>query len=124
MGGRVIVMEPEDYQRWLASGGPHLSVAAQGEQLYRNLGCSGCHDQRGTIRAPRLNGLYGHTVPLQTGEVVVADDRYLRDSILLPGTQIVAGYENLMPSFTGHISEEEIMEITAYIKSIANQDSP
>jgi cytochrome c oxidase subunit II len=124
MGGRIIVMLPEDYQRWLASGGSHLSLAAQGELLYRQLGCSGCHDQHGTIRAPRLNGLYGRMVPLQTGEAVVADDKYLRDSILLPGTQIVAGYENLMPSFTGHVSEEEIMEITAYLKSIANQDSP
>jgi len=124
MGGRVVVMEPAEYERWLSSGPPRLSLAAAGERVYRELGCSGCHDQQGTVRAPPLTNLFGRTVALQSGEVVVANEQYLRDSILLPGTQIVAGYENLMPSFQGRISEEEIMEIIAYVKSLSERKSP
>ncbi len=124
MGGRVIVMEPAEYARWLAAGGPRPSLAASGERLYRELGCSGCHDQRGPVRAPPLYRLYGKTVALQGGDIVIADEKYIRDSILLPDSQIVVGYENLMPTFKGRISEEEIMEIIAYIKSIAETDPP
>jgi cytochrome c oxidase subunit 2 len=122
MGGRVIVMEPDAYERWLVSDGPRTTLAAAGEQRYRELGCSGCHDQQGTVRTPPLTRLFGRKVAMQDGQIVVADEKYIRDSILLPASQIVAGYENLMPSFQGRISEEEIMEITAYLKSLA--DSP
>jgi cytochrome c oxidase subunit II len=124
MGGRVIVMEPASYERWLAEGGPHPTLAALGELRYRELGCSGCHDQQGAVRAPPLNRLFGRSVALQTGEVVAADEKYLRDSILLPASQITAGYENLMPSFQGRISEEEIMEIIAYLKSLTSSQAP
>lgn len=124
MGGRLIVMEPSEYERWLTSGPPQPTLAASGETLYRQLGCSGCHDQHGTVRAPPLTNLYGRSVALSTGETVLADERYIRDSILLPASQIVAGYENLMPSFKGRISEEEILQITAYLKSLTAKDTP
>ncbi len=124
MGGRVVVMEPADYERWLVSEGPRATLAASGEQRYRDLGCSGCHDQRGTVRAPPLTRLFGRKVALQDGQIVLADERYIRDSILLPASQIVAGYENLMPSYQGRVSEEEIMEITAYLKSLTEGEAP
>ena len=73
------------------------------------------------IRAPRLEGVYGKPVPLQGGQVVIADDKYIRDSILLPGSQIAAGYANVMPSFAGHVSEEQLLQIIAYIKSLGRQ---
>ncbi len=120
MVGWVHVMEPQDYTRWLAQGSPE-PMAAQGQALFHSLGCSGCHGVSSKIHAPPLEGLYGHLIPLETKEFVMADDKYIRDSILLPASQIAAGYQNLMPSFKGHISEEEIMELIAYIKSIANQ---
>jgi cytochrome c oxidase subunit 2 len=120
MIGWVYVMEPQDYQNWLAQGSRE-PLAARGEALFHTLGCSGCHSPSSKIHAPPLEGVYGHLVPLETKEFVVADDRYIRDSILLPASQIVAGYQNLMPSFKGHISEEEIMEVIAYLKSIADQ---
>jgi len=120
MIGTVYVMEPHDYERWLVQGSPE-PLAKQGEALFHSLGCSGCHGPTSKIHAPPLEGVYGHLVPLETKEFVLADDRYVRDSILLPASQIAAGYQNLMPSFTGHISEEEIMEIIAYLKSIANK---
>lgn len=121
MIGRVVVMRPEDYQEWLSSGENGQSIAFEGRRLFHERGCSGCHEGSPAIRAPMLQGVYGKQVPLASGEIVTADDQYLRDSILLPGKQISAGYENVMPSFSGHISEAEIMKIIAYLKSTSAQ---
>lgn len=117
MGGFATVMRPEDYARWLAEGGTTGSMAARGADAFRRLGCGGCHDPRSTIHAPDLAGLYGRTVHLQDGRGVVADDAYIRDSILLPKRDVVAGFEPVMPSFQGQVSEEEILELIAYIKA-------
>lgn len=124
MVGRVVVMEPDDYQKWLTTGDVGNPIAASGRQLFTQLGCSGCHEGNGTIRAPRLEGIFGKPVPLQDGEVVTADERYIRDSILMPQAQIAAGYENLMPNFSGRISEEQLLQIIEYIKSLANTTPP
>jgi cytochrome c oxidase subunit II len=121
MIGRIVVMEPADYEHWLTSGETSEAVALAGERLFRDRGCSGCHSDNSQFHAPLLEGVYGKPVPLSTGEVVPADDHYLRDSILLPAKQISAGYENIMPSYTGRLSEEEIMQILAYLKSIGDQ---
>lgn len=121
MLGTVEVMEPGDYQAWLIRGSSGNSLAQAGAKLFRELGCSGCHLGTGSVRAPRLEGLYGHLVPLQDGTIVHADDKYIRDSILLPASQVTAGYEPVMPTFAGHISEEELLELIAYVKSLATQ---
>jgi cytochrome c oxidase subunit 2 len=124
MIGRVVVMEPRAYEAWLKSGEPTESIALAGQRLFHDRGCSGCHAPNSQFHAPLLEGFYGKPVPLSNGIVVTADDQYIRDSILQPARQIAAGYDNIMPSFTGHISEEEIMEIIAYLKSIGNQQPP
>ncbi len=121
MIGRVVVMQPADYQRWLTTGNIDRSIVLEGRRLFHEKGCSGCHVGSSVVHAPPLEGLYGKQVPLASGEIVTADDQYIRDSILLPGKQISAGYANLMPSFSGHISEGEIMQIIAYLKSLSNQ---
>ena len=121
MVGRVEVMEPADYERWLTTGDVGQSIASEGRRLFREKGCSGCHEGSAVVHAPPLAGVYGKEVPLNSGEVVAADDQYIRDSILLPAKQISAGYDNVMPSFTGHINEAEIMQIIAYLKSIGDQ---
>lgn len=124
MIGRVVVMEPADYEHWLTSGETTQSIALIGERLFHERGCSGCHSVNSQFHAPLLEGIYGKPVPLSTGELVTVDDQYIRDSILLPAKQISAGYPNIMPSFSGHISEEEIMQIIAYLKSIGDQPKP
>src|SRR5438105_4524389 len=124
MIGRVIVMEPAAYQRWLTSGEPGESVALAGERLFRDRGCSGCHALNSKFHSPLLEGIYQKPVPLSTGEIVIADDQYLRDSILLPAKQIAAGYDNIMPSYSGQLSEDEIMQLIAYLKSIGDQTPP
>ncbi len=124
MGGWVYVMEPADYQRWLSGAGGSLvepSMAKEGEQLFVQHHCAGCHRGSQVVHAPGLEGIYNRPVPIQDGKVVrfvMADDRYLRDSILLPDSQVVAGYEPIMPSFQGRIAEEDLLKILEYVKSI------
>jgi cytochrome c oxidase subunit 2 len=124
MGGSIIVMKPEDYAAWLIAGVPSDSLTAGGERLFRDLGCSGCHMGSSVIRSPRLEGVYGRPVPLASGELVTADDQYIRDSILLPASQIAAGYSNAMPTFQGRVSEEQIIQLIAYVRSLANKKPP
>lgn len=124
MVGRVVVLSGPDFQHWLTETGASESLAAQGRKLFVQYGCSGCHmaegrGGNGTARAPPLDGVYNHPVPLSDGTIVTADDRYIRDSILMPRAQIVASYDPLMPSFAGVVSEEDLIRLIAYIKSLA-----
>jgi cytochrome c oxidase subunit 2 len=116
MGGQVIVMAPAEYANWLA-GHAGTDLAAQGAALFRQFGCSGCHGALSAVHAPSLENLYGSTVALSDGTQVLADDLYVRDSIMLPEKQITAGYEPIMPSFAGRIGEEDVLALIAYIKS-------
>jgi len=124
MTGRVVVMSPADYGRWLASGPAEPAMAQYGFALFRQLGCSGCHDARSTIHAPLLDGLYGRTVHLQDGRSVVADADYLRDSILVPAKDVVAGFAPVMPSFAGQVSAEDLDALIAYIQSTGPRSAP
>jgi cytochrome c oxidase subunit 2 len=118
MVGRIVVQTPTDYQQWLRENAPTTTMTANGERLYRALGCSGCHGENSRIRAPSLSGVYGRPVPLESGETVLADDRYLRDSILLPQRQVVAGYAPVMPNYAGQISEEDLFQLIQYLKTL------
>jgi len=124
MIGRVVVLPPSEYGRWLASGPAEPAMAQYGFALFRQLGCSGCHDARSTIHAPLLDGLYGRTVHLQDGRSVVADAGYIRDAILLPAKDVVAGFAPVMPSFAGQVSEEDLQALIAYIQSTGKRDAP
>ncbi len=124
MLGRVVAMEPRDFAAWLDAQPGSDGLAQEGAALFRSLGCSGCHGPGGTVRAPPLQGLYGHPVPLADGRVVTADERYIRDSILLPKAEVAAGYPDIMPSFAGQIREEDLVRIVAYIKSLASDAPP
>jgi cytochrome c oxidase subunit 2 len=118
MIGDVVVMAPRDYAAWLAANPPEASMVQDGETLFHQVGCSGCHEATSTFHAPLLNGLYETQVPLQTGEMVTADRQYLRDSILLPNKQIVAGFAPIMPTYQGQLTEEQVNELVAYIISL------
>src|ERR1043166_2438475 len=122
MIGRVVVMQPQAYALWLKTGEQAESIVRAGERLFHDRGCSGCHSPNSQFHAPLLQGLYRKPVPLADGTMVTANDQYLRDSILQPGKQITAGYANIMPSFSGHLTEEEIMQLIAYVKAIGKQE--
>ena len=131
MGGEVVVMPAADFQRWLQLNAAGETLATAGRTLFIRHGCSGCHGIGGVggkqsasvVNAPPLTGLYGSPVPLANGSIVTADDRYLRDSILMPEKSRVAGYPPVMPSFAGQISEEDLIKIIAYIKSLAAEQT-
>lgn len=120
MAGRIVVLQQPDYQNWLARQDVNGTLAAQGANLFRSFGCSGCHGKGSTVRAPALEGLYGKRVPLSDGTMEIANERYIRDSILKPRAKITAGYEPLMTSYEGKISEDEVIKLVAYIKSLAD----
>ncbi|MHB0777027.1 cytochrome c oxidase subunit II [Halomonas sp. WWR20] len=122
MLGKVVVMEQADYQDWLTRQGSGASLAVAGKQLFETHGCSGCHMGKSSVRAPKLAGIYGRSVALDDGRVIMADEAYIRDSILQPDKHIVAGFEPVMPSFAGQITEDEILQIIAYIKSLEPGD--
>jgi cytochrome c oxidase subunit II len=121
MIGTVYVMAPKEYAQWLNGGATEGTLAQKGEKLFTDFGCATCHKTDGTGRGPTLEGLFGKQQQLTTGEKVLADENYIRASILNPGAQIVAGYQPVMPSFQGIISEEQLIQILAYIKSLAPQ---
>jgi cytochrome c oxidase subunit 2 len=118
MIGRVVVLEPAEFERWLSGGATGMSMIEQGASLFKRFGCETCHGAGGTNRGPSLTGLFGTTVKLQDGNPVTADENYIRESILDPRAKIVAGYQPIMPTFKGLVSEEGLLQIIAYIKSL------
>jgi len=116
MLGEVVVMSAPDFARWLANRPVQSTMVAQGERIFARAGCSGCHTAASAVHAPDLQGLFGRRVALSTGETLVADASYIRDSILLPKKHVVAGYAPIMPSFEGQLSEQEIFALLEFIK--------
>src|SRR5437016_1948082 len=121
MIGQVVVMKPEDFAAWLESGKAENSLAASGEKLFQQLGCSTCHRPDSGARGPNLEGLYGRPVRLQADRGEVADDNYIRESVLNPNAKIVSGFQPIMPTFQGVVNEDELLQLVAYIKSMAEQ---
>jgi cytochrome c oxidase subunit II len=124
MGGYVTVQDPAEYSAWLADEGGELDPVAAGEKLFTQLACVTCHLSNGTGRGPSLNGVYGGRVLLADGSTVTADDAYIRESILQPKAKIVAGFQPVMPTFQGLVTEEQILSLTAYVKSLQKLPVP
>ncbi|HJS86326.1 MAG TPA: cytochrome c oxidase subunit II [Acetobacteraceae bacterium] len=121
MRGQVVAMTQPDYQRWLEINGTSIGLVAEGQRLFIQFGCAGCHGGNGTVRAPSLAGLYKSPVPLSDGTTVIADEKYLKDSILFPKKQVVASFKPVMPSFDGKVSEADLEKLLAYIKSLGSE---
>jgi cytochrome c oxidase subunit 2 len=118
MIGSIIVMNPAAYEAWLSGGGAEGSLASTGQKLFQQLGCGSCHRSDTQGRGPNLMGVFGKPVLLEDGRTVVADENYVRESILNPGAKIVAGFKNIMPSFQGVVNEEQLLSLIAYVKSL------
>jgi cytochrome c oxidase subunit II len=117
MIGKVIVQTPQEYEAWLAGAVADEPPAQAGARLFNSFGCVTCH---GSV-APTMAGLFGSQVHLEDGRTVPADELYLRESILNATDQVVAGYKPIMPSFRGQISEEQLVQLIAYIKSLRDE---
>jgi cytochrome c oxidase subunit 2 len=121
MIGEVVVMDPTEYQTWLSGGATEGSLAAAGERLFADLACNTCHRPDAQGRGPVLDGLFGQTVALQNGETVVVDEAYIRESILNPAAKLTAGFQPVMPTFQGLVTEEQLLELVEYVKSLQNR---
>jgi cytochrome c oxidase subunit II len=118
MTGEVVVMDPPEYQAWLSGGATQQTLSEAGQQLFSDLACNTCHRPDLKGRGPVLEGLFGSMVTLQSGEKITADEAYIRESILLPAAKITAGYQPIMPTFQGQVSEEQLLALVEYVKSL------
>lgn len=129
MGGYVYVMSQTDYQRWLAAGGDdpdptRLTPAQEGKKLWDRLACGNCHTESNTDRGPTLFGIYGTKRPLDKNETAIADPSYLRESLLDPYHKLSLGYDRTMPSYKGQLSEEQVLNLIEYMKTLGSNVPP
>jgi len=118
MTGEVVVMDPPEYQAWLSGGATQQTLSEAGQQLFSDLACNTCHRPDLKGRGPVLEGLFGSMVTLQSGQTITADEAYIRESILNPAAKITAGYQPIMPTFQGQVSEEQLLALVEYVKSL------
>jgi len=121
MIGSVIVMEPSEFQAWLTGEQRGISASAAGQKLFLGLGCVTCHNAASKARGPNLEGLFGKSVRLEGGSTVLFDETYLRESIVEPNARRAEGFEIQMPTFKGLVSEEGILDLIEYIKSLGEE---
>lgn len=125
MIGEVVVMEPSEYSAWLSGGSAEGSMASTGEKLFGELGCATCHRSDTQGRGPNLAGVYGKQQMLDNGQTVNVDDNYIRESIINPGVKVVSGFRPIMPTFNGIVSEDQLLSLIAYVKTLSQpQNAP
>jgi cytochrome c oxidase subunit II len=118
MVGSIVVLEPAQYEAWM-NGGSTGPLSATGEKVFSELGCSTCHRSDSQGRGPNLQGVFGKPVQLEDGRTITADENYVRECILDPGARRVKGFQPIMPTFQGLVSEEQVNALVAYIKSLS-----
>ena len=122
MIGDIVVMARADFSQWLADQ-PHADdLVREGQALFASLGCSACHDGSPKVRAPRLDALYGRSVDLADGSQAVMDDSFIREMILRPNAHVIRGYEAIMPSYSGLVGEDELLRLSAFIRSLGRPE--
>jgi cytochrome c oxidase subunit 2 len=120
MGGYVYVMEQRDFDNWLSGNVSGQTPVEAGKDLFENkLGCASCHQGGKGQRGAVLEGIFGKEVKLTNGQTRTVDEMYLRNSILNPSGEIVEGFQPIMPTFKGQVTEEQLVQLIAYIKSLS-----
>ena len=115
---RFLIAGSSEFQAWLSGGALEGSLASAGAKLFQDLACNTCHRPDARGRGPVLEGLFGKTVQLQTGETISVDEAYVRESILNPSAKVTAGFQPIMPTFQGLVTEEQLLELIEYVKSL------
>ena len=124
MIGSVVVLEQDDFENWLQGNASNQTPVEQGRDLFENkLGCASCHAGGSGQRGAVLENIYGKEVKFVGGGSAIVDDEYLRNSILNPSSQVVEGYQPIMPTFKGQVTEEQLIALVAYIKSLSGVDA-
>jgi len=122
MIGEITVLTPDDYKKWLAGSTSGMSLAQNGERLFASLSCAACHNGRPGSRGPSLAGVYGSRLTLANGQSTLADEAYLRGAILNPSEHMTQGYNPIMPTYQGQISEDGVISLVEYIKNLNSND--
>jgi cytochrome c oxidase subunit 2 len=123
MVGEVVVMEPDEFEAWLGGGRSQSSLASAGARLFADLSCNTCHRPDTQSRGPSLDGVFRRTVAFEGGGSAVADEAYLREAIVNPAAKITAGYQPIMPTYQGVVTEEGLQQLVEYIKSLRAEDA-
>jgi len=118
MIGEVTAMTPADYEKWAQQSTSGMSLAQNGERLFASMGCNACHNGAATARGPNLAGVYGSKLTLTNGSEVLVNEAYLRDAILNPSQHVTAGFAPIMPTYQGQISEDGLIDLVEYIKTL------
>src|SRR3984885_3579533 len=118
MIGEIVAMSPDDYQKWTQQSTSGMSLSQNGERLFASMGCNACHSGSAAARGPHLAGVYGSKLQLTNGSQVLVNDAYLRDAILNPSEHVTAGYAPIMPTYQGQISEDGLIDLVEYVKSL------
>jgi cytochrome c oxidase subunit 2 len=118
MIGQITVLTPDDYKKWLQESTSGMSLAQNGERLFASMGCNSCHSGNAAARGPNLAGVFGSKLTLNDGSQVLVNDAYLRDSILNPSQHVTAGFSPIMPTYQGQISEDGLIDLVEYIKTM------
>ena len=118
MIGEVTAMSPEDYKKWTEGSTSGMSLAQNGERLFASMGCNACHSGNAAARGPSHAGVYGSTLQLANGQSAQVNEAYLRDAILNPSQHVTAGYSPIMPTYQGQISEDGLIDIVEYLKTL------
>src|ERR1700735_901320 len=122
MLGWVYVMSPADYETWLSSGTPSQTMVQIGEKTFNKLGCASCHLSEGTGRGPSLVGIYGKEETLKNGDKRLVDEAFIRQAIVNPNSVVLTKYPAIMPTFQGQLNEEQVLQLVAYVKSLASEE--
>jgi len=122
MLGWVYVMSPANYESWLSAGAPSQSMQQMGERVFNKLACSSCHQSDGAGRGPSLAGVYGQEVELKSGEKRLVDEAFIRQAIVDPNSVVLRNYPPIMPTFRGQINEEQVLQLIAYVESLAAEE--
>ncbi len=121
----VTVHEPGGFELWLDKESNLLNTmppAEAGEMLVKKKGCLQCHSVNGSpLVGPSFKDVFGHEVTTRDGKKILADEDYIRQSILEPLAEVVAGFEPVMPTFSGKVKDKEISAIIAYLKTLSDK---
>jgi cytochrome c oxidase subunit 2 len=126
MIAKVVVHRPGEFESWLAKASDFLATMTPvegGRKLFQERGCTQCHSVDGSPRVgPSLKGAFGRTETMASGERLVIDENYIRESVLEPAARVVKGFEPVMPTYQGRLRDKEIDALIAYIKSLSDAE--
>jgi cytochrome c oxidase subunit 2 len=124
MTGMIHVLDPIAYERWVNGDAADVPPEEGGKLLFAAFRCDSCHKTGGGGTGPPLEGAFGKDVELADGTKVLFDEAYVRESIFDPNAKTVKGFQPSMSSFKNQLNENQISQITAYLKSLSGTAAP